>query len=155
MYSSPDSAHQLWYRNEQLKEALKYSKQGMTEAQSGNLAQSPRKFSDYANALIHQIHFEESGLFQDERDIALAISKDSAQLTMKKQSNCRLLIIVLLNVPPEIRYKAQNVIINLSIPGPNSPVDIESFLYPMFEELARGSEGIWLWDAVTQAFFLG
>jgi hypothetical protein len=46
------------------------------------------KISDYAGGLIHQIHYEENGLFQDERDVAFAISTDGAQLTMKKQSNC-------------------------------------------------------------------
>jgi hypothetical protein len=38
------------------------------------------------------------GLFKDARDVAITISTDGAQLTMKKQSNVWLLIVVLLNV---------------------------------------------------------
>ena len=57
------------------------------------------------------------GLFRDERDTALSISSDGAQLTTKKQSNMWLLIVVLLNLPPEMCYRAKNVIIPLAILG--------------------------------------
>jgi hypothetical protein len=77
------------------------------------------------------------GLFHDKRDTAISISSDGAQLTMKKQSNMWLLIVVLLNLPPEMCYRAKNVIIPLAIPGPSAPGNIESFIYPLFEEMAR------------------
>jgi hypothetical protein len=38
------------------------------------------------------------------------MSLDGAQLTMKKQSNMWLMIVVLLNPPPEMCYKANNVL---------------------------------------------
>jgi hypothetical protein len=92
-------------------------------------------------------------LFQDSRDIALALSTDGAQLTMKKQSNTWLLILIVLNLPPDIRYTSGDIIINLATPGPNSPGDIESFLRPLFEEMAQASEGLWIWDAVDSSYF--
>ena len=79
------------------------------------------------------------GLFTAETDVALAISSDGAQLTMKKQSNMWLLIVVLLNLSPEMCYRAKNVIIPLAIPGPLAPSNIESFIYPLFEEMAMAS----------------
>jgi len=65
-----------------------------------------------------------------------------------------LLILVLLNLPPEMCYRATNVIIPLAIPGPAAPGNIESFIYPLFAEMARASVGIWTWDAVNSSYFV-
>jgi len=40
------------------------------------------------------------------------------------------------------------------IPGPHNPGDIESFLYPLFEDMAKANEGIWMWDAVDSSYFV-
>jgi hypothetical protein len=82
------------------------------------------------------------GLFKDKRDIAFALSTDGAQLTMKKQSNTWLVILILFNLPGDMQYKGDGIIIPLATPGPNSPGDIESFLYPMFQNMAMASKGI-------------
>jgi hypothetical protein len=68
---------------------------------------------------------------------------------MKKQSNMWLLIVVLLNLPPEMCYRAKNAIIPLAIPGPSAAGNIESFIYPLFEEMAQASVGMWTWDVVV------
>jgi Transposase family tnp2 len=81
-------------------------------------------------------------LFQDSQDIALALSTDGAQLTMKKQSNTWLLILIVLNLTPEIWYTSGDVIMNLATPGPNSPRDIKLFLHPLLKEMAQASEGL-------------
>jgi len=47
--------------------------------------------------------------------------------------------VVLLNLPPEMCYRANNVIIPLAIPGPCAPGNVESFIYPLFEEMAMAS----------------
>lgn len=93
-------------------------------------------------------------LFQDSQDIALALSTDGAQSTMKKQSNTWLLILIVLNLPPDIQYITENVIINLATLGSNSPGDIELFLQPLFEEMAQASKGFWIWDAVDSSYFI-
>jgi hypothetical protein len=112
------------------------------------------KKSEFANSDNHIHHYEELDLFKDSRDTALSISSDGALLTLKKQSHMWLLIVVLLNLSPEICYKSKNVIIPLAIPGPNSPGNVESFIYPLFEELAQASVGIWTWDAVDSSYFV-
>ncbi|KAI0041839.1 hypothetical protein FA95DRAFT_1500900, partial [Auriscalpium vulgare] len=86
-----------------------------------------QKFSDFGNGTVH-LHHHINGLFEGERDIAFALSTDGAQLTMKKQSDTWILILELLNLPPELRYKASNVIIPLAIPGPLPPGNIESYV---------------------------
>ena len=73
---------------------------------------------------------------------------------MKKHSNTWLLILIILNLPPTSHYKTEHIIINLATPGPNSPGDIESFIQPLFEEMAMLSEGIWMWDAIDSSYFV-
>lgn len=118
-------------------------------------ASDQRTYSDFGDSFVHTVVHPQMGeLFENPQDVAFALSTDGAQLTMKKQSNTWILILTILNLPPEIRYKSENVIINFATPGPNSPRDIESFIRPLFEEMAQGSEGIWIWDALDSAYIL-
>ncbi|EKM78019.1 hypothetical protein AGABI1DRAFT_13509, partial [Agaricus bisporus var. burnettii JB137-S8] len=117
MFANHETANLLRHRDRCLKEAL-----------SLVAAAKDVPLSDFPTSSIHWYHYESLGLFQDSRDVAFALSTDGAQLTMKKQSNTWVLILILLNLPPEIRYKSNNVIIVLATPGPNSPGNIESFI---------------------------
>jgi hypothetical protein len=124
-------------------------------ATASGATSAQRKYSDFGNSQIHvDIHHNASGLFQEGRDVAFALSTDGAQLTMKKHSNTWILILILLNLPAHIRYQVEHIIINFATPGPNSPGDIESFAWILFEEMARGSEGIWIWDAIDSSYFV-
>ncbi|KDQ52871.1 hypothetical protein JAAARDRAFT_61652 [Jaapia argillacea MUCL 33604] len=87
-----------------------------------------RKYSDFGDSNVHLHHYNDMKLFQEKRDIAFALLTDGAQLTMKKESDTWVLILIILNLPPEIQYKTSNTIIPLAIPGPYSPENIESFL---------------------------
>jgi hypothetical protein len=76
---------------------------------------------------------------------------------MKKHSNTWMVILILNGLPPDMRYKSDDdagYFICMSIPGPYSPSDLESFLYPLFQIMAQASEGIWMWDAVTSSYFV-
>jgi hypothetical protein len=117
-------------------------------------ASHTKTYSDFSDSHVHCMHHESMGLFKDKRDIAFVLSTDGAQLTMKKQSNTWLVIFILFNLPDDMRYKKDGIIIPLATPGPNSPGDIESFLYPMFQNMAMASEGIWIWDAVDSSYFI-
>jgi hypothetical protein len=142
-YANAETSHQMQHRDHCLQQALDVLAKGAGVDKS-----------EFSNSDNHIRHYQELGLFRDERDTALAISSDGAQLTMKKQSNMWLLIVVLLNLPPEMCYRANNVIIPLAIPGPSAPGNIKSFIYPLFEEMAKASVGIWTWDAVDSSYFV-
>jgi hypothetical protein len=73
---------------------------------------------------------------------------------MKKQSDVWVLIVTILNLPPQMWSKAANIIMPLVIPGPLSPGNVESFVYVLYEELAKLSVGVWTKDALTGNFFL-
>jgi len=111
-------------------------------------------FSDFSDSIVHQSHYMDKGLFKEPRDIAFALSTDGAQLTLKKQSNTWIVIIQLLSMPGDSRYKSDAYWIPLATPGPNAPGDIESFLWPVFADLAKASEGIWMWDAAKSSYFV-
>ena len=131
-YANEVTAHEMWHRDRCLQQTLDALAQG---------AGVKPKVSELENSDNHVNHHEKMGLFVYPRETALSISSDDAQLTMKKQSNMWILIVVLLNLPPEMCYRAQNVIIPLAIPGPSAPGNIESFIYPLFEEMAQASVG--------------
>ncbi len=137
MFANVDTAKLLRHRDSCLQEALQLVG-----------AAAKRTYSDYGDSQVHLVQHDHLGLFKDPRDVGFSLSTDGAQLTMKKQSNTWLMILIILNLPPSIRYKTNNVIINFATPGPNSPGDIESFIWPLFQEMAMSSEGIWMWDAV-------
>ena len=143
-YANADTSREMRHRDNCLKATLNALAVG-----------AGVKKSEFSNSYNHvEQHYKKMGLFRDGRDTALSISSDGAQLTMKKQSNMWLLIVVLLNLPPEMCYKANNVIIPLAIPGPLAPSNIESFIYPLFEEMAMASVGMWTWDAVDSSYFV-
>ena len=147
-YGVAETSEEMRYRDKCLQETLKLLAVG------AGVHSKERKYSDFGDSAIHVNHYQNLGLFKDARDVAITISTDGAQLTMKKQSNVWVLIVVLLNLPPGMRYREKNVIIPLAIPGPSSPGNIESFIYPLFQEMAMASEGIWTWDAVDSSYFI-
>jgi hypothetical protein len=143
-YSNREMAEAMHYRHLHLQEALKKMKSDSP----------PTEYSDFSNSINHINHFCDSDLFQNETDTAITISGDGAQLTMKKQSDVWVLVVTILNLPPDMRSKAANIIIPLVIPGPSSPGNVESFIYVLYEELAKLSVGVWTKDALSGNFFL-
>jgi hypothetical protein len=141
MFANETSSNLLRHRDRCLQEALHVT------------AEATRKYSDFGDSRVHMQHYKR-GLFNDARDIAFAMSTDGAQLTMKKQSDTWLLILILLNLPAEIRYKFSNIIVAFATPGPKPPGNMESYIYLIFQEMAKASEGIWTWDAVESSYFV-
>ncbi|TFK72254.1 hypothetical protein BDN72DRAFT_763557, partial [Pluteus cervinus] len=118
LFACEETSHLMRQRDQVLKETLHLV----------GTALKKEVFSDFANGKVHQKQYQDLGIFQEYRDTGWALSTDGAQLTMKKHSNTWLCILILLNLPAEMRYKSENIIIVFATPGPNSPGDIESFL---------------------------
>lgn len=49
--------------------------------------------------------------------------------------DCWIILFINANIPPENRVKQNNLLIGALIPGPSAPGDLNSFLYPVIEEL--------------------
>jgi len=62
------------------------------------------------------MHYYAKDLFKDACDIAFALSTNGAQLTMKKQLDTWLVILMIFNLPPKIHYKSGEYITVFSNP---------------------------------------
>jgi hypothetical protein len=96
---------------------------------------------DYWDGLLYKEQKVE-GLFEDEHDIGLAFSTDGLSLFNVRQFSVWPIILLNLNLPPQLRVKKENILLCGIIPGPASPKDIHSFLFPLVEELKELEEGV-------------
>ncbi|PPQ82247.1 hypothetical protein CVT26_008926 [Gymnopilus dilepis] len=88
-------------------------------------------------------------------DMVLLFAIDGAQLYVDKQSDCWIYIWVILDLPPELRYKKRLILPGGFIPGPNNPKHTVSFLFSGFHHLAAlQKEGLKVWDAEDNRTFL-
>jgi hypothetical protein len=90
--------------------------------------------------------------FSDDRDIALGFSTDGFLLFEKSSKSAWPLIIFNYNLPPELRFLKENVIILGAIPG--KPKDFDSFFWPLFEELLLLEQGVLAWDVLSDSSFI-
>lgn len=104
---------------------------------------------DFWNGEFFDFLCDKRGLFGDIRDMAMVFSTDGFPLLQKKKFSVWPMILLNLNLPPEIRFKRENVFITSCSPGPvPTDHDLDSFIYPVkrkFEML--GLVGSRMWDA--------
>ena len=63
-------------------------------------------------------------------------------------------LVMNLNLPPELRYKANNfLLLGLSL-GPSQPKDMDLFLTPFIKELAALNDSVHAYNAFEDAPFL-
>ena len=99
--------------------------------------EDPGSTSDFWDAnLYHEYHRERLRMFQSKQDIALHLSLDGVQLIIQRTHSMMLVILINLNLPPEICYKLTNIMTFGIFPGPSEPKDLNSFLRPFVDELA-------------------
>jgi hypothetical protein len=75
------------------------------------------------------------GFFKDERDIALSGTCDGYQIFEQRTDDCWIILLINNNLHPHIRVKKENLLVTIIIPGPHSPKNFNSFLYPLIKEL--------------------
>ena len=95
-----------------------------------------------------------NGKIQDD-DIVLMLSIDGAQLYAHKSSDCWIYLWVIMDLPPNERYKKHYVLPGGFIPGPNKPKNLDSFLFPGLHHVrALQNEGLHIWDAFKDRNFV-
>jgi hypothetical protein len=77
----------------------------------------------------------QKGYFKDERDIVLSASTDGFQIFKQKTNDCWAILFINNNLSPQIRVRKKNLLLSMIIPGPKSPKDMNSFLFPLINEL--------------------
>ena len=91
--------------------------------------------------------------FGDIRDIALGLSADGFAPFRRRTKTAWPLILFNYSLPPEIRFQLENILSLGVIPGPKKPVDFDSFIWPLVQELLRLAVGIHAYDKLTDTFF--
>lgn len=145
MYANPDKNKEMRYR------AFEHS-------------HSPDNITDvfdshiYRRLLGTKVHIDGRDFhheyFCDPRDIALGLSTDGFGPFKRRRATAWPLILFNYNLPPEIRFHIDNIICLGVIPGPKKPVDMDSFLWPIVEELLRLQLGIQAFDVLADELFL-
>lgn len=131
-----------------------YAEAKFRRSQQGHELDSVRKhFTDHSDGWLYWKQ-RQSGLHAQPTDSILSLSTDGAQLKIGKQSDVWIIMLTFLDTPPELRSTKQEVMICGLIPGPLSPGDLESFMWPTLAEIARATVGLWTWNALTNSFFL-
>lgn len=93
-------------------------------------------------------------IFGNRHDVALALSTDGFCPFKRRKQSCWPLILFNLNLPPAIRFHLEYIICVGVIPGPKAVKDIDSFLYPLVEELLKLEAGVSAYDVCDDTIFL-
>ncbi|KDQ10224.1 hypothetical protein BOTBODRAFT_116094 [Botryobasidium botryosum FD-172 SS1] len=84
-------------------------------------------------------------------DSVLVLSVDGAQLYRDKKSDCWIYIYLVVDYGPDLRYKKLRILPGGTIPGPNKPRNLDSFLFVGLHHLAAlQREGLRVWDAIER-----
>ena len=103
--------------------------------------------------LYREFHVQELSLFTDPHDIALHLSLDGMQVTNMKNHEITPVILINLNLPPDQRYKIENILASMLIPGPKKPKNIDTFLRPLVDELLLLDKGVSALDGNSRINF--
>ena len=103
--------------------------------------------------LIHEL--VERGLFANKSDISLSFHTDGVKLFKSRTAfHVWPLLLIINNLPPDQRFKKDNILLLGIIPGLNQPKDIDSFSCPLVNELKELQAGIpGVYNGFKKAYF--
>ncbi|GAA5829273.1 hypothetical protein JCM5353_001642 [Sporobolomyces roseus] len=116
----------------------------------------PDSYDDFGDGdHIYKLSQEVPELFEDDRTTFFNISTDGAILKLGSDGDFWSIEATIANLPVEMgRYQKEFQWTYLIIPAKLPPVDLESFFYPLVEELDAAAMGYYFWDAYSQEWFL-
>jgi hypothetical protein len=92
--------------------------------------------------------------FSDRRDVPYGLSTDGYAPFRRRSKTAWPLVLYDYSLPPDIRFHDDEVLYLGCIPGPRKPIDFDSFLWPLIEEMMMLSVGIEAWDGEVGERFL-
>jgi Transposase family tnp2 len=92
--------------------------------------------------------------FSDNRDIALGFATDGFAPFKRRKLTAWILLIFNYNLPPEQRFRKDNILCVGIIPGPKKPWNADSFIYPLVRELLELARGVSAYDALSRHLFV-
>lgn len=143
LYCCPETAKKLQYRH-----TYKSDNSVIQDVFDGNRYHELRRTRVTIDGKQQPYKF-----FEDSREIALGLSADGMCPFKRRKHSCWPLILVNYNYPPEERTHLRNLICVGVIPGPKSPKNLSSFLWPLIEELLELAAGTPAVDARNAVVF--
>ena len=156
MYENKSLSKQLLYRHEYHSSDPLQSSDRLRDP---NRTASADIFDGEVYCELRKRHIKVNGeelhtkYFSDPHDIALGLSTDGFAPWRKRKYTAWPVLLFNYNLPPEVQFHRKNIIAVSIIPGPKKPKDIDSFLYPLVEELLQLCHGIRAFDANTGILF--
>ena len=142
MYAKRSTAKKLRMYRTELQRRRENGEDCLTDVWNGEVMQSERM----------KRLFE--GSSDNERAIALQFSLDGVQTHKLGLNEVWPLICFNLNLPLSERFQEDNILPLAVTPGPREPVDIDTFISPMVDELQRLSrDGVQCYDAYAEEYF--
>ena len=133
------------------------NREGFEELLFKDIAQSPDSFlMDLYDGTLYKTFLDdhECLFFQDKRNIGLMLNFDFFNPFKNSQYSLGVLYAVIVNLPRDVRFLWENVIVFGIIPGPKEPKkSINSFLQPLVDNLLTAwSPGIFLKEKDGQQY---
>ena len=91
--------------------------------------------------------------FSDHRDVALGLSLDGCTIFNRGKNSAWPVILINLNLPPKIRTRLRWLLCYAVIPAPTMVKNLDSYLIPLYEELAGLAKGSATLDPWAEEFF--
>jgi hypothetical protein len=87
---------------------------------------------------------KESGIFQNVTDVALQLSIDGVSMVTDRSNphTTTPVLLQVLNLPPDLRFKRQHKLLCMLLPGPQEPKNLASWLRPLWRELHKLHQGV-------------
>ena len=112
----------------------------------------------YLELLEREVTINGHGLghthFSDPRDITLGLATDGVNPWQCRKSTFWPILLFNYNLPPIDHFHNKNVICISEVPGPQKPKDMDSFLYPVVQELLKLSVGVKAYDIIEKEVFV-
>ena len=100
------------------------------------------QYRDVWDGNLFQDYHKKLGMFKKPTDIGLQLSLDGVQVVQRRNFLVTPVILLNLNLPPSERVRIQNILVSILIPGPHEPKNLDSFLYPLVQEMHVLGKGI-------------
>ena len=149
-----------YFLNRELNERMRYRSEGHPKVKADKNGHMTDVFdgSHYLGLLEKEVTINGHGLghtyFSDHHDVALGLATDGVNPWRRRKSTFWPILLYNFNLPPEERSHDDNAICIGEVPGPEKPKDMDSFLYPVVQELLKLSVGVQAYDVIEEEIFI-
>ena len=146
----PASVVQGFWSNPETAQAMMYLYgAAMTLIQNTPVGTAPAKYTD-VHCSSRLLRLFRNGVIGP-NDTVITFSIDGAKLYRNKDSDCWIYIWLIENLSPDKRFKKRFIIPGAVIPGPNHPINLDSFIWRGLHHVsALMREGLQIWNAFTR-----